>query len=271
MVCWCSSWSVLSSEVLVSERRGAAQVITITREHAGNSISREVTDAFERAIAPLAADTSLRAVIVTGAGDRFFCSGGDIKQYRDLETREQLEKAFARPRALLDHLEALPVPVIAAVNGYALGGGAELMLACDIRLAAPSAKIGFPYVKLSLIPGWNGIERLARSCGYGTAMHLLTAGEPVSATEARRLGLINEVISARPVLDAALDFAVRLEASAPLSLAATKRVLQSAYSRSREDARRIAEETFSGLWMSNDHREAEAAFAEKRKPKFRGE
>jgi enoyl-CoA hydratase/carnithine racemase len=260
----------MNSEVLTSERCGAAQVITITREHAGNSISREVTEAFERAIAPLEHDATLRAVIVTGSGDRFFCSGGDIKQYRDLETRAQLNKAFARPRKLLDHLESLPVPVIAAVNGYALGGGAELMLACDIRLAAPEAKIGFPYVKLSLIPGWHGIERLAQSCGYGVAMHLLTSGEPVTAEDARRLGLVNEVVIDAPVLDAALAFAAGLESAAPLSLAATKRVLRSAFSESRETARQIAEQTFADLWMSKDHREAEAAFSEKRKPKFIG-
>lgn len=261
----------MSSEVLKSERRGAAQVITITREHAGNSISREVTEAFEQTIVPLEKDATLRAVIVTGSGDRFFCSGGDIKQYRDLRTREQLNTAFARPRKLLDHLEALPVPVIAAVNGYALGGGAELMLACDIRLASPEAKIGFPYVKLSLIPGWHGIERLARSCGYGIAMHLLTSGEAVSATEAKRLGLVNEVVTEDSVLDAALAFAARLESAAPLSLAATKRVLQRAFSHSPQSARHFAEQTFADLWMSDDHREAEAAFAEKRKPKFRGE
>ena len=261
----------MSPEVLASERRGAAQVITITREHAGNSISREVTEAFEQAIAPLEHDATLRAVIVTGSGDRFFCSGGDIKQYRDLKTRDQLNKAFARPRRLLDHLEALPVPVIAAVNGYALGGGAELMLACDIRLASAGARIGFPYVKLSLIPGWHGIDRLAQSCGYGIAMHLLTSGEPVPATEAKRLGLINEVVTEGCVLEAALAFAARLENAAPLSLAATKRVLRSTFSSSRDAARRLAEETFADLWMSNDHREAEAAFAEKRKPKFKGE
>jgi enoyl-CoA hydratase len=261
----------MSSEVLTSERRGAAQLITITREHAGNSISREVTEAFEQAIAPLEHDATLRAVIITGSGDRFFCSGGDIKQYRDLKTRDQLDEAFARPRRLLDHLESLPVPVIAAVNGYALGGGAELMLACDIRLASPEAKIGFPYVKLSLIPGWHGIERLAQSCGYGIAMHLLISGEPVSATEARRLGLINEVVSDGGLLEAALAFAARLENAAPLSLAATKRVLRSTFFGSRETARRLAEQTFADLWMSKDHREAEAAFAEKRRPKFRGE
>lgn len=260
----------MSEDVLRVERKGAALLLTITREHAGNSMSREVTAAIESAIASIEGDASLRAIIVTGSGTKFFCSGGDIKQYRDLETRERLGEVFARPRNLLDHLETLPVPVIAAVNGYALGGGAELMLACDIRFAAPQAKIGFPYVKLSLIPGWHGIDRLSRNCGYGTAMHLLTTGEPVSATEAKRLGLINEVVTEGSVVDAALKLSGRLEVAAPLSLAATKRVLTSAYTQPRDASRKLAEQTFADLWMSDDHREAEAAFAEKRPPKFRG-
>lgn len=260
----------MSEDVLRVERSGAALVLTITREHAGNSMSREVTAAMEAAIADTEGDRSLRAIVVTGSGEKFFCSGGDIKQYRDLDTRERLAEVFARPRTLLDHLETLPVPVIAAVNGYALGGGAELMLACDIRFAAPEAKIGFPYVKLSLIPGWHGIDRLSRNCGYGAAMHLLTTGEAVSATEAKRLGLINEVVPDGGVVEAALKLSERLEAAAPLSLAATKRVLRSAYTTPREQARKLAEDAFADLWMSDDHREAEAAFAEKRPPKFRG-
>ena len=138
-------------------------------------------------------DRDLVAIIITGEGDKFFSSGGDIKQYRELVTREQLQSAFARPRRLLDRLEALPVPVIAAVNGIALGGGAELMLACDVRIAAPAASIGFPYVRLGLTPGWHGAERLTRAIGYANAMHLLTTGEPVDAAEALRLGLVNRV------------------------------------------------------------------------------
>jgi enoyl-CoA hydratase/carnithine racemase len=261
----------MSEGVLRVERIGAALLLTITRESAGNSMSREVIAAMESAITSVDDNASLRAIVITGSGDKFFCAGGDIKQYRDLETRERLREAFARPRNLLDHLESVPVPVIGAVNGYALGGGAELMLACDIRLAAPEAKIGFPYVKLSLIPGWHGIDRLSRNCGYGTAMHLLATGEPISATEARRLHLVNEVITEGRVLDAALRLAERLESVTRASLAATKQVLRSAFTESRDAAKKLAEETFVGLWMSEDHREAEAAFAEKRPPIFRGQ
>jgi enoyl-CoA hydratase len=180
-----------------------------------------------------------------------------------------LQSAFERPRRLLDRLEALPVPVIAAVNGIAMGGGAELMLACDIRLAAPTATIGFPYVRLGLIPGWHGTERLTRTCGYADAMHLLITGESVDAQEACRLGLINRICGDRPVVDAALTLAEELARAAPLSLAATKRVLLSAYHAPRDQARRLAEDDFADLWMSEDHREAEAAFAAKRRPIFK--
>jgi enoyl-CoA hydratase/carnithine racemase len=260
----------MSAEVLRVERRAAAALLTIDRPHAGNSISAEVTAAMDAALTSLEQDDDLSAIVITGAGDKFFSSGGDIKQYRELVTREQLQSAFERPRRLLDRLEALPVPVIAAVNGIAMGGGAELMLACDMRFAAPGAKIGFPYVRLGLIPGWHGAERLTRTCGYAAAMHLLTTGEPVDAGEALRLGLVNRICDGIAVVDAALELAQKLAEAAPLSLAATKRVLQGACHMPREQARRLAEEAFADLWMSDDHREAEAAFAEKRRPVFKG-
>jgi len=260
----------MTSEVLRVEHRGAAALLTIDRRHAGNSISAEVTAALDEAITVLERERELVAIVITGAGEKFFSSGGDIKQYRQLVTREQLQSAFERPRRLLDRLEALPVPVIAAVNGIAMGGGAELMLACDLRLAAPTATIGFPYVHLGLIPGWHGTERLTRTCGYANAMHLLATGDPVEAEEARRLGLINRICDDMPVVDAALVLAEKLARAAPLSLAATKRVLLGAYHLPRDRARRLAEDDFADLWMSDDHREAEAAFAAKRRPTFKG-
>lgn len=260
----------MSSEVLRVERRAAAVLLTIDRPHAGNSISAEVTAALDAAVTSLEQESDFAAVIITGAGDRFFSSGGDIKQYRELVTREQLDSAFERPRLLMDRLEALPVPVIAAVNGIALGGGAELMLACDIRMAASGASIGFPYVRLGLIPGWHGAERLVRTCGYSAAMHLLTTGEPVDAAEALRLGLINRICDRPAVVDAALALAEKLAEAAPLSLAATKRVLQGARDLPLDEARRLADKEFADLWLSEDHREAEAAFAEKRPPVFKG-
>ena len=260
----------MSSEVLRQERIGGTLALTIDRPDAGNAINSEVSAALEDALGRADHDPQLRAVVLTGMGDRFFCAGGDIKQYRKLRTRDQLEEAFARPRRVMDTLEALPVPVIAAVNGYALGGGAELMLACDIRLAAAEAKIGFPYVRLGLIAGWNGIERLARNCGYGTAIHLLATGDSVSAAKAERIGLVNAVVSDCSVVDAAMALAEKISDAAPLALAASKRALQSAYRLPQGEARNLTAEAFAELWVSEDHREAEAAFEEKRRPNFRG-
>jgi len=260
----------MPSEVLHVERRGAAALLTIDRPHAGNSISADVTTALDEALTALEGDGDVVAIVITGAGDKFFSSGGDIKQYRELVTREQLRSAFERPRRLLDRLEALPLPVIAAVNGIAMGGGAELMLACDLRLAAPTASIAFPYVRLGLIPGWHGTERLTRNCGYTNAMHLLVSGDTVGAEEALRLGLINRVCDDLPVVDAALALVEKLARAAPLSLAASKRVLLGAYQLPREEARSLAQSAFEDLWMSDDHREAEAAFAAKRRPGFKG-
>ena len=260
----------MPSEVLRVERRGAAALLTIDRPHAGNSISADVTAALDEALTALEGEGDLVAIVITGAGDKFFSSGGDIKQYRELVTREQLHSAFERPRQLLDRLEALPLPVIAAVNGIAMGGGAELMLAWDLRLAAPTASIGFPYVGLGLIPGWHGSERLTRNCGYTNAMHLLVTGDRVGAEEALRLGLINRICDDVPVVDGALALVEKLARAAPLSLAATKRVLLGACQLPREEARRLAESAFEDLWMSDDHREAEAAFTAKRRPRFKG-
>jgi enoyl-CoA hydratase len=260
----------MSSEVLRVERRGAAALLTIERPHAGNAISAEVTAALDEALDDLQSEPALVAIVITGAGDKFFSAGGDIKQYRELVTREQLQSAFERPRRLLDRLESLPLPVIAAVNGIAMGGGAELMLACDMRLAAPTATIGFPYVRLGLIPGWHGSERLTRTCGFANAMHLLATGDAVDAEEARRLGLINRICDGMPVVDAALALVEKLAGGAPLSLAATKRVLLGACRLPREQARDLAEHEFADLWLSDDHREAEAAFAAKRRPVFKG-
>ena len=260
----------MSSEVLRRERAGAVELLVINRPDAGNAMSSEVTAALEAALDAISADDSVRAVVITGAGDRYFCAGGDIKKYRELRTREQLAATFEHPRRLLNRIERLPLPVIAAINGYALGGGAELAVACDIRVAAPDAQIGFPQVRLGIILGWQSIGRLARHCGHGTAMQLLGTGEPVSAAEAHRIGLVNEVVSSGDVREGALAFADHFSAAAPKALADTKRLLLSTYEEPPEHARRLADEAFEALWLSEDHREAEAAFAEKRPPAFKG-
>jgi enoyl-CoA hydratase len=252
------------------ERDGATAIVTIDREEAGNSISAEVVDALEGYFQDAARDAELRAVVITGAGDRFFAAGGDVKRYRELRSREQLRAAFERPRRLLDDIEIFAHPVIAAINGWALGGGAELSLACDLRVMAGDARIGFPYAKLSLVAGWYGAERLVHAVGQGAARALLLHGEPVDAAEAHRIGLVSEITAPGAALERATALAGELAARAPLTMAATKRVLHAIARESPSHARAVADREFEELWVSEDHREAEAAFAEKRTPHFKG-
>ena len=259
----------MTSDVVTTERIGSAMVARIDREASGNAINREVVAGLARSVREAEAAQGLAAFVITGRGGKFFAAGGDLKQYREIGTREELVAAFARPRALMDAVEALPMPVIAAINGYALGGGAELALAADLRIASRDARIGFPYVKLGLISGWDGMERLARCCGYGHAMHLLLTGEAVDAERAERIGLVSEVVSG-DVLDAALAHAERFAGYAPLALRATKTTLRRTYAGPADVAREEARTRFADLWVSEDHREAEAAFVEKRQPRFRG-
>ena len=259
----------MTFEVVTTERVGSAMVAIIDRESSGNAISREVVAGLAESVREAQAAEGLAAFVVTGRGGKFFAAGGDLKQYREIGTRDELASAFARPRALMDAIEALPLPVIAAINGYALGGGAELALAADLRIASPNARIGFPYVKLGLISGWDGMERLARCCGYGHAMHLLLTGEAIDAERAERIGLVSEVVSG-DVLEAALAHAERFAGYAPLALRATRAMLGRMYAGPADEAREEARAWFADLWISEDHREAEAAFVEKRPPRFRG-
>ena len=245
-------------------------MLTIDRQEAGNSISTEVVEMLARFFDEADDDESLRAVVITGAGERFFAAGGDVKRYRELRSREQLRTAFERPRRLLDHIEVFRRPVIAAINGWTLGGGAELMLACDMRIADEGARIGFPYSRLSLISGWYGAERLVSAVGQGPARNLLLRGQPVDAGEALRIGLVDEMAPAGTVLERALQVAAEFRHLAPLTIGATKRLLQAISRESHSHARAVADREFEDLWVSDDHREGEAAFAEKRPPVFKG-
>ena len=256
--------------MLRAERRGGVEILTIDRPHAGNAISAGLTTELLEALERLAEDRGLHAVVVTGAGDRFFCTGGDVKEYRAIATPEELDARFERTRRAMDMLEALPCPVVAAANGYALGGGGEILLCCDYRVADERAEIGWPQARLGIIPAWNGIDRLVRDRGPRVASRLLTTGERISAAEALRLGVIDEVAPAGKALEAALAHARALEAAAPMALRATKRAIRAAAALPPAESRALQREMFPGLWFSEDHKEAEAAFAERRPPVFKG-
>jgi enoyl-CoA hydratase len=259
------SSNVIEPPVRTAERAGVL-VLIIDREQAGNSISRDTAQAMRDALDGTAGRTDLRGIVVTGAGDRFFCTGGDLKAYRAMSSPEELAETFGVVRGLLDDIESHPLPVIAAINGYALGGGAELALACDLRFAAEGAKIGLPQARLGIIPGWNGAERLMHVVGYARAMRMLLSCEQLSAKEALDQGLVDAVAADEDVVDHAVDFLAGMPA-APLAVSATKRTLRAA---ARGEGQATGEALLEDLWFSEDHREAEQAFAEKRAPAFKG-
>lgn len=259
------SSNVTDLSVRATESQGSL-VLTIDRPEAGNSMSLETARAMRAALAESRDRTDLRGIVITGAGGKFFCTGGDLKAYRALETPEQLSSTFGFVREVLFDVEKHPLPVIAAINGYALGGGAELALACDLRFASRGATIGFPQSHLGLIPGWNGTERLVATVGRSTAMRLLLEARCVPAQEALEFGLVDHVPETQDALDYALAYLAELRA-APLAVRAVKSALQACCSASGSD---MTSRIFEGLWFTEDHREAELAFVEKRQPVFKG-
>ena len=232
-----------------------------------NALDRPTLEELRDSLEELAADAAVGVVIVTGAGAKAFVAGADIKYMSGLGVEEATEWGELGHQAG-QLLETMPKPTIAAVNGFALGGGCELALACDLRYASPTAKLGQPEINLGIIPGWGGTQRLARVCGLGFAKELILTGRLVDAEEALARGLVNGVHD--PALEKAREVAELLVSKSPLALAAAKRALNHALQGDHvENLQREADE-FGGLFGSDDAREGLTAFAEKREPKFVG-
>ena len=256
--------------LVIAEREDDCVVARLNRPADGNAINLALAHELATLVATCTADHALRALVITGSGPRYFCTGGDVKAYARVESAQELNEVFQVIRDLLDAIAALHCPVIAAINGYAVGGGAELALACDLRVMDAAAQIGFPQSRLGILPGWDGISRLVPLVGRGTATRLLLAGKRVSAADALACGLVDEVAPAGQSLDHGLALARGFRETAPLSVAAIKTALRDACSGDPAGARQRAREAFSQLWFSADHKEAERAFAEKRAPRFTG-
>jgi enoyl-CoA hydratase len=250
----------------VSREDGVA-VVTVDRQEALNALDVGSLTELRDRLQDVSGDESTRVMILTGAGEKAFVAGADIKYMSGLDVDE------AKAWGALGHetgrlLETMPKPTIAAVNGFALGGGCELALACDIRYAGSTAKLGQPEVNLGIIPGWGGTQRLARVCGLGVAKELIFTGRLVDAEEALRIGLVSAVHD--PVLEKARETAALLASKSPVSLRLMKELANRALGGDHETNLNAEGEGFGELFSTEDAREGLTAFVEKRDAKFTG-
>ena len=254
---------------LLLDRDGRVALVTINRPKVLNALNTQTLDELRRALGELKQDPEVRAVIVTGAGEKSFVAGADINELAVQTPASGRDHALAGQH-VFDLIENLGKPVIAAINGYALGGGCELAMACTIRVAADTAKLGQPEINLGLIPGYAGTQRLSRLVGKGKAMELILTGVPISASEAERIGLVNRVVPAADLMTAVKTLAGQLAEQAPVAM----RYIINAINHGLEmpfTTGEVFEATLFGLVASTDDmREGTRAFLEKRKAEFKG-
>ena len=259
----------MSSEFISEERRESFAIIRLNRPEKFNALSREMILALSDVFTNLGNQTDLRAVILTGTGDQAFCAGTDIAELTHLD-RDCAHEVSERGQALCNQIENSRIPVIAAVNGIATGGGCELALACHIRIASTNAQFSLPETKLGIIPAYAGTQRLAREIGNGRALEMMLTGRTLSAAEALQFGLINHIASADDLLTEVESLAYEIARLAPLAIrACLEAVIKGAELRLAEGLA-LEAKLFADLFTTDDVREGTSAFLEKRSPVFKG-
>jgi enoyl-CoA hydratase len=256
-------------ENLIVDRQDPVVVVTINRPRIRNALDTRTLDELRRTMLACRHDAGVRAVIVTGAGDKAFVAGADIGELAAQSPAGGRDYAL-RGQHVFDLVAHLGKPVIAAINGYALGGGCELAMACTIRLAADTAVLGQPEVNLGLIPGYGGTQRLARLVGVGRALELLLTGDQISAAEAYRIGLVNRVVPAADLMRDATTLAATLAAKAPLAMRYIMDAVRTGIDVALPAALQVEATLFGLVASTEDMREGTRAFLEKRKPAFTG-
>jgi enoyl-CoA hydratase len=259
----------MTSDTLLLERDGAIAILTINRPAVLNALNRQVLEELSHAIETLGADDGVRAIVLTGAGEKAFVAGADINELAAQSPVSGRELA-QRGQALFRRIETLGKPVIAAINGFALGGGCELAMACTFRLAADTAKIGQPEINLGLIPGYGGSQRLPRLVGKDRAMEMILTGRHISAEEAFRIGLVTRVVPAAALAGDARQFAVELASKAPVAVRYAMDAIERGLDMPFLDACDYEATLFGLVASTDDMREGTRAFLEKRKPAFTG-
>jgi enoyl-CoA hydratase len=251
-------------ENLLAEKDDGVAVVKFNRPKFFNALNIAIMSELDELMAELDKDSDVKVIVLTGEG-KAFAAGADIAEMKEMNGMEA--RAFAlRTQRILARLENLDKPVIAAINGYALGGGCEVALACDLRFAAENAKIGQPELKLGVIPGWAGTQRLTRLVGVGKAKEMIYTSEPVGGKEAERIGLVNRAVPQDELMNVVMDTARKMIAMGPVALRMAKTVINRGIDSSLSTATSYEAEGFGLCFASGETREGMTAFLEKRKP-----
>lgn len=259
----------MTQETVLYELKDAVSIITLNRPEQLNCLSSKVSKELSILINEIKNNSSIKVVIITGSG-RSFATGADLKQVLEMSSRADFTSYIDRGHNLFFEIENLPKPVIAAINGLTYGGGLELALVCDLRLAIPSAKFSIPEINLGLIPGGGGTYRLARVIGLTKAKEMLFTGEPIDAEEALRLGLINKIVPPENLLEEAIKMGKKLAEKPILAMRAAKQCINAGLHVDYHSASKLEEESVISLYDTEDRHEGVRAFVEKRKPVFTG-
>ena len=254
---------------IIVEKNKSTLLVTINREQALNALNKETIAELQSAFDEYQSDSDIRCVIITGAGSKSFVAGADIAELSELDLAggETLSRNGLK---LMQTIQDFPWPVIAAINGFAQGGGCELALACDIRLASTKATLGQPEVSLGLIPGYGGTQRLARLVGRGKATQLIMTGAMIRADEAYRIGLVDELCEPEELMDKAQTMADEIASKAPLAIKKAKECINGGLELTFAEGCKLEMKNFAEVCGTNDKTEGTKAFMEKRKPDFKG-
>jgi enoyl-CoA hydratase/carnithine racemase len=259
----------LEPELVSFQREGELGWITIQRPEVMNCLSFPTLKRFRTLLEELAADLSLRCILITGAGGVAFCAGADLKERKTMPL-ERVPHFVRNIRALMDDVEAMPQPTVAVINGFCFGGGTELALACDLRVAATHAELGLTETSLAIIPGAGGTQRLPRLIGKSRAKDLILTGRKLGAVEAERIGLVNRVGQGSELRAAALELARAIAANGPVAVRAAKEAIDRGVELPQREGLAHEARCYERVLATEDRLEALAAFAEKRKPRYLG-